>query len=1084
MVGDSIGTAYVELTVDGSKFRAELKRAEGEALKSAQNIEKGLGQTQSAVGSLSGAVGSLGTKFAGLAAAVGSTIGIGKAMGVLKDSIMLTASVNTLDKVIGVIGRNAKYTKPEMDSFVKGVMEMGITTKTAYQTVIRMAQAQQDLSKSTQLARVAQDAAVIGQVNSSEALERLLHGITTLQPEILRTIGITVTFENEYKKWADANKRTIDSLSQEERQMIALNSVLEQGTKIRGTYEAAMGTVGKVISSMSRFVEELQKRVGETFQPALKSVVDWITKVIERMSAWYDKMKAAGKVDEWAETLNSAVKTAISVMEGLWKVTTTVISVFYEFKDVAIMVAGVLGTVWLAQSAVFASSLVKTMGGISTLIWGLKNIGFVAAYAAEAVAGALTASLAALASPAGLVILGLAALAGGVYLVYDHLTAASRQAAAFKKELDKANDNAKLDKLRGEIEATIDTLKALGYEAESIKPYLDQLNKIEQKKIELDLQKDINATQDYYLQQQRAFEQTTKKKAEDISKLVEQWKKLKKEMAFETATAYYGDFEKQIAEIDKKAADLVEKFQKIAGAASFIKEYTAFMKQASTAKWVAETTEESNKDLVERLTQRQEIFKKVDKYITDASASELDKRLQDADDAFNEMIVLYNKYYISIEGMTEEGEKKIDEATAAHQKNRERIVKGSQLAQAQSMVSYYDSLATELSRKRAAPQDELIKMQLKLYEELLAKQVEYLNSNKDLKYGTQEWWNHQQAIQTTRNTIAQLTAEIEKYTGSATEGFRRAFADYYDSLRQSFTEAYNLAKSIISKLEDAIVSLFDLTRTKAFSWKDTLKSIYADINKYLVRQFVIKPVVEGLFSKGGILGGIGGALGLGASGTDKLQASATNAALALDKLAMSAGLGGVGGLGGSAGFVPADMANYMKTGAEEAAAWGYEWVDTTKESSKSILDTAKGLWDGLVNGFSSMGSSIMNFLSSLFSGGGGGSGLGGIGSWFGSLFSSGGGSSMWDGIDLPAYGYAEGGQTNRGRPIMVGERGVEMFVPQSAGSIIPNRKLGGNTTSIDVPVNVTGSGRDDYRMSMRLRSEIEQTVLRVIREVA
>ena len=49
---------------------------------------------------------------------------------------------------------------------------------------------------------------------------------------------------------------------------------------------------------------------------------------------------------------------------------------------------------------------------------------------------------------------------------------------------------------------------------------------------------------------------------------------------------------------------------------------------------------------------------------------------------------------------------------------------------------------------------------------------------------------------------------------------------------------------------------------------------------------------------------------------------------------------------------------------------------------------------------------------------------------------------------------ALGGPVGAGRPYMVGERGPELFVPRTAGTIIPNHAMGG----ANVTVNVDASG--------------------------
>ena len=61
-------------------------------------------------------------------------------------------------------------------------------------------------------------------------------------------------------------------------------------------------------------------------------------------------------------------------------------------------------------------------------------------------------------------------------------------------------------------------------------------------------------------------------------------------------------------------------------------------------------------------------------------------------------------------------------------------------------------------------------------------------------------------------------------------------------------------------------------------------------------------------------------------------------------------------------------------------------------------------------------------------------------------------------------GFANGGRPPVGRPSIVGERGPEIFVPSSAGTVIPNDKIGGSTNNVVVNVDASGSaveGDDD-----------------------
>ena len=99
------------------------------------------------------------------------------------------------------------------------------------------------------------------------------------------------------------------------------------------------------------------------------------------------------------------------------------------------------------------------------------------------------------------------------------------------------------------------------------------------------------------------------------------------------------------------------------------------------------------------------------------------------------------------------------------------------------------------------------------------------------------------------------------------------------------------------------------------------------------------------------------------------------------------------------------------------------------------------------------------------------------------IFGNFGGGSVTGGL-LGAIGFANGGRPPVGRPSIVGERGAELFVPDRAGTIIPNHELGGmGGTNIVVNVDASGSnveGDEDEgrQLGLVLSAAIESELIK------
>ena len=126
---------------------------------------------------------------------------------------------------------------------------------------------------------------------------------------------------------------------------------------------------------------------------------------------------------------------------------------------------------------------------------------------------------------------------------------------------------------------------------------------------------------------------------------------------------------------------------------------------------------------------------------------------------------------------------------------------------------------------------------------------------------------------------------------------------------------------------------------------------------------------------------------------------------------------------------------------------------------------------------SGIGSKIGGFFGNLFGGGKKSSGGGFLGG--ANAFTGGGGISPLLGF----ANFANGGRPPVGKASIVGERGPEIFVPTSSGTIIPNNMIGGGggVTNM-VTVNVDASGAPQVQGSTAEANQLGQLIGQAIQE--
>ena len=249
-----------------------------------------------AIDKASGTLGSIGKSFETTAKdfkkfGVGITaVGVGLG-GLLVKTGMTAARVEVLGTVLESIGKVSGVSSDVLAEQEETIKKLGITTRSSRELLIKFMQSELDVADASKIARVAQDLAVISGQNSSEAAETLTNAIVSQNTMLLKQFGIVQSVTTIYSEYAEGLGKSVDELTEVEKKQAFLNSILTAGEKVAGTYEAAMGDVGKQMSSLARLTEEAEVSFGEAFLPVMEKVIKGLSDLLK----WFEALSPETK---------------------------------------------------------------------------------------------------------------------------------------------------------------------------------------------------------------------------------------------------------------------------------------------------------------------------------------------------------------------------------------------------------------------------------------------------------------------------------------------------------------------------------------------------------------------------------------------------------------------------------------------------------------------------------------------------------------------------------------------------------------------------------------------------------------------
>ena len=243
MAAYTYGQLTVPVTADTSGMRNDITGAATAAgQQAAGSISSSMSTGLKAAGGLGLAVGK--SVATGLAGATVAAAGFGV------EAFKSAARASEMDTALQALAKANNLNVDSLRKVVGAVKDQGIELGVAQNLTAQFVRSNLDLAKASDLARVAQDAAVISGRNSTEVLDDLVHGITTQNTQVLRNAGIQVNATKAQDEYAATLGKSRSQLTESEKAQATLNAVLKEGGKVAGAYSLAMEEPGKVLRGL------------------------------------------------------------------------------------------------------------------------------------------------------------------------------------------------------------------------------------------------------------------------------------------------------------------------------------------------------------------------------------------------------------------------------------------------------------------------------------------------------------------------------------------------------------------------------------------------------------------------------------------------------------------------------------------------------------------------------------------------------------------------------------------------------------------------------------------------------------------